>query len=93
MGYFTTQIGQIAAVTLQLRIITIESIQGFFGNRHDLRRVKAAGGAQLHHHTHKLPLQRLGMGISGILIRFAHTVIAQSVSLDIELLGSVKILI
>ena len=93
MGLSPAQIGQIAAVTLQLRALGVELVQGFLGKRHDFRRVKAAGGAQLHHGAHKPALHSLGSGISGVLIRLAHTVVSQALCLNAEFLRRVQILI
>ena len=79
-------IGQIAAVMLQLGTVGIELRQLLIRNRHDLRRIKAARRVQCYCNAHKLSGHGLIGGVPGILVRPAHTVAAQQISLGIDLL-------
>ena len=85
------QVGQVAAVTLQLGAIRVELRQLLVGNRHDLRGIKAARRTQRHHNAHKLSGHCLVGGVPGILVRPAHAVVAQQLSLGVNLLHGFQI--
>ena len=93
VGLSPAQIGQIPAIPLQLRKIPIEAFQRLIGNGHDLRGVKAARGVQRHHRAHEFTLQGKALGISGILIQPAHTVVTQPIGLHVHLFHGMKITI
>ena len=86
MRLAAAQVGQIAAVTLQLGTVGIELRQLLVGNRHDLRGIKAARRVQCYCNAHKFSGHGLIGGVPGILVRPAHTVAAQQISLGIDLL-------
>ena len=84
VGLSAAQVRQITAVALQLGALGIKAFQRLIGNRHDLRSVKAARGAQFHHGAHEFTLHGLAVGVPGVLVGAAHAVIAQPVRLHVH---------
>ena len=84
MRLAAAQVCQEAAVALQFGAIRVKLRQLFVGNCHDLRSIKAARRPQRHHGAHKFTGHPLVGGVPGVLIRPAHTVIAQQLRLGVD---------
>ena len=81
MGFPAAQVGEIPAETLQRGTSSIESIQGFIGDFHNFRSLKADGSSQRHIHAHKLANHGLVAGFCGILVALAHAVVGKQFAL------------
>ena len=91
VGLSAAQIRKIAAVALQPGADGIKALQGIVLNGHDLRGVKAGGGAYLHHPVHKPAGHGLALRVPGVLVRLAHTVVSKVGGLDLQFFQLIQV--